>query len=77
VVALEGLVYLLRSAAFFVPGAIGVLEGGYILLGPVFGLPPGVALSLSFLKRGRDFALGVPAVLIWQALEGRRLLGRR
>ncbi|MGC1301382.1 MAG: lysylphosphatidylglycerol synthase domain-containing protein [Caulobacteraceae bacterium] len=77
VIAMESLIYLLRSAAFFIPGAIGVLEGGYILLGPVFGLHPEVALGLSLIKRGRDFALGLPAVLVWQLLEGRRLLGRR
>ena len=76
VIALEGLIYLLRSAAFFVPGAIGVLEGGYILLGPVFGLSPEAALSLSLVKRGRDFAIGAPVVAIWQMLEGRRWLGR-
>ncbi len=77
VIAMESLIYLLRSAAFFVPGAVGVLEGGYVLLGPVFGLNAEVALSLSLIKRGRDLAIGLPAVLVWQVLEGRRLLGRR
>ncbi len=75
IIAMESLIYLLRSAAFFVPGAIGVLEGGYILLGPVFGLRPELALSLSLVKRGRDLALGLPAVVVWQMLEGRKLLG--
>ena len=77
VVELESLIYLLRSAAFFVPGAIGVLEGGYVLLGPVFGLSAEAALGLSLAKRARDFAIGLPAVLTWQILEGRGLLGRR
>jgi putative membrane protein len=77
VIAMESLIYLLRSAAFFVPGAVGVLEGGYILLGPVFGLHPETALGLSLIKRGRDFAVGLPAVFVWQLLEGKRWLGRR
>jgi putative membrane protein len=76
VIAMESLIYLLRSAAFFVPGAVGVLEGGYVLLGPVFGLHPETALGLSLIKRGRDFAIGLPAVFVWQMLEGKRLLRR-
>lgn len=74
VVALESLIYLLRSVAFFVPGALGVLEGGYVALGPVFGIPPDVALGLSLVKRGRDLVLGLPALGLWQAMESRRLL---
>ncbi len=76
VIALESLIYLVRSAAFAIPGAVGVLEGGYVLLGPVFGLKPEIALSLSLIKRGRDLAIGLPALIAWQLLEGRRLVGR-
>ena len=74
VIALESLIYILRSAAFAVPGAVGVLEGGYVLLGPLFGLTAEAALSLSLIKRGRDLAIGLPAVIGWQLLEGRRLI---
>ncbi len=77
VVALESLIYILRSAAFAIPGAVGVLEGGYVLLGPMFGLRPEIALSLSLTKRGRDFAVGLPAIIAWQLLEGGRLYGSR
>lgn len=77
VIAMESLIYLIRSVAFFVPGALGVLEGGYVILGPMFGLRPEIALSLSLVKRGRDLALGAPFLLIWQAFEGRRLLAAR
>jgi putative membrane protein len=76
VVALESLIYLLRSAAFFGPGGLGVLEGGYVLLGPVFGLSAEIALGLSLAKRARDLVIGAPSVVIWQALEGRRLVRR-
>jgi hypothetical protein len=68
--------YALRSAAFFVPGAVGVQEGSYLLIGPLFGLAPETALALSLLKRGRDLLIGAPTLIAWQAMEGRRLLQR-
>jgi uncharacterized membrane protein YbhN (UPF0104 family) len=74
ILVMESLVYLARSVAFFVPGAIGVMEGGYVLLGPIFGLPADIALSLALIKRGRDLAIGLPATAVWQILEGKRLL---
>ena len=74
VIAIESIVYLVRSLAFVVPGAIGVLEGSYVFLGPAFGLSPETALSLALIKRGRDLAIGLPVILAWQMLEGRRFL---
>lgn len=68
--AIEGLLYAVRSAAFMVPVAAGVQEGGYLLVGAAFGLSPDQALALSLLKRGRDLVLGVPALIGWQVLEG-------
>jgi putative membrane protein len=76
-IALESLIYLVRSAAFLIPGAIGVMEGSYVLLVPMFGLPPEIGLALALIKRGRDLTIGAPAVLIWQAMEGKQLLARR
>ncbi len=38
---------------------------------------PEFALGLSLLKRGRDFLIGVPALLVWQAVEGRRFWNGR
>jgi len=74
VLTIESLLYALRSFAFFVPNAVGVQEGAYVMLGALFGLPPETALALSLLKRGRDLAIGVPALLIWQGTEGKRAL---
>jgi putative membrane protein len=76
VLVLESLSYALRSAAFFVPAAAGVQEGGYVLLGGLFGLGPDVALALSFLKRGRELILGTLGLLFWQAAESGRWLSR-
>ena len=73
--AIEALVFAVRSIAFVVPGGLGVQEGAYLLLSPLFGLDPGTAVALSLLKRARDLAIGVPAIVAWQAMEGRRLLG--
>ena len=77
---LESLSAAIRSAAFAVPGAYGVQEGGFIMLGALFGLSPDVALALSLIKRVRDFVLGVPALAGWQIMEGKRAwlgLGRK
>ena len=75
VIAIESLLHAIRSMAFVVPSAFGVQEGAYVLLGILFGFGPEVALALSLLKRARDLVIGVPALLIWQIFESRRLLG--
>jgi uncharacterized membrane protein YbhN (UPF0104 family) len=72
--AIESLLFAIRNAAFMVPSGLGVQEGAYALLGPLFGLPPEAALALSLLKRARDVAIGVPVLLSWQILEGKRRL---
>jgi putative membrane protein len=77
VLVIESLLYAIRTAAFFVPQAYGVQEGAYILLGASFGLDPDLALALSLLKRGRDLAIGLPAIAAWQWVEGKRLWRRR
>lgn len=74
VLAIEALIFAVRSIAFVVPGALGVQEGAYLLIAPLFGLDPQTAVALSLLKRARDLTIGVPAILLWQAGEGRRLL---
>lgn len=76
-VVIEALVLAARTAFFFVPLSLGVQEGGYAVAGALVGLAAGPALAISLLKRARDFALGLPAVLAWQALEWRSLRPRR
>ena len=71
-VALEALLCTLRSIAAPVPAAIGVQEWGYALLAPLFGLPAEMGVAVSLLKRAREIVLGVPALLYWQGVEGRR-----
>lgn len=62
---LESLIQAVRSAAFFLPGALGAQEGGLLLLGGLIGLSPEVALALSLLLRIRELLLGLPALLAW------------
>ncbi len=77
IIAVESLVGAARTAGFFAPMGIGVQEAAYILIGPVLGLGPELSLALSLVKRARDIAIGAPALLIWQFVEGRRVLGGR
>jgi putative membrane protein len=77
VLTLESLIYALRSAAFFVPSGFGVQEGGYVVLGALFGLGPEAALALSLAKRARELTIGIPALLVWQAVEARTWRARK
>jgi len=60
---LESLGQAIRGAGFAIPGALGVQEGGYVLLAPLAGLPPSAALALSLAKRARELLLGLPGLL--------------
>jgi len=77
VVAIESLLFAIRNAVFMAPAGLGVQEGGYALLGPLFGLPVEAALALSLLKRARDISIGVPMLISWQMVEGRWSMRRR
>jgi len=77
VIALESLVYAVRSAAPFVPNALGVQEAAYATIAPLFGIGAEFALAVSLIKRARDITVGVPVLAIWQAVEGRRALAER
>jgi putative membrane protein len=71
---LEALVQGSASAAFAVPGALGVQEAGFILFGGTLGLPREIAAALAVIRRCRDLLCYAPALVWWQAQEGRRLL---
>ena len=69
-VAIESLIGAARSAAVFVPAAIGIQEAGYAVLVPLFGLPADIGIAVSLLKRAREIAVGAPILLGWQIAEG-------
>jgi putative membrane protein len=70
-----GIISVLRAAAFVVPGGIGVQEAAYSLLAPLAGLDPDIALALSLASRARELMTGLPALLVWQIVEGHVLKG--
>ncbi len=72
-IAIEAMLHAIMALAFFVPGRVGIQEGAYTILAGIFGVPPDIAISLSLLRRARDFVIAVPVLLAWQATEARRL----
>jgi len=73
---IESLGQAFRTVGFAIPGALGVQEGGFIIACGLFGISPQAAIGLSLLKRIRDVALGIPALIAWQVIETRRLVDR-
>jgi putative membrane protein len=72
----ETLGQAIRTGAFAVPGALGIQEGGYVLVGGALGIEPGAALGLSLARRVREFLLGLPGLASWQASAIQRALRR-
>ncbi len=71
--AIEALLSAAAAVAFLVPVNAGVQEAGYAGLGVVFGVSPELSLGVSLVRRGRDIVVGVPILLLWQAIEMRHL----
>jgi putative membrane protein len=76
-VILQSMVLTIRSAMFPVPGALGVQEGGYVLIGNLLGIPGDAAFALSLISRVRELILGIPGLIVWQVIEGRRVFRAR
>jgi len=70
---LQSMVLTIRSAMFPVPGALGVQEGGYVLIGNLLGIPGDAAFALSLIARVRELILGIPGLIAWQSIEARRV----
>ena len=69
----ESLGQVVRALGFAIPGALGVQEGGYVLICSLFGIAPSEALALSLIRRVREIALGVPGLMLWQWSEIRHV----
>ena len=72
--ALESLTSTVNNAAFFIPNAYGVQEGGFLMAGSLFGLAPDFCLALSLATRIRELVYDLPGLIFWQVVEGRRFL---
>jgi putative membrane protein len=74
---LQSMAYTIRAAAFAVPAGIGVQEGGYVFVGSLLGIPGDAAFALSLVARMRELGVGIPGLILWQLIEGRRLVRAR
>jgi putative membrane protein len=72
---LESMTIGLRHLAFIVPAGIGVQEAGLVLFGHALGIDSELALAVSMVKRAREVIWGIPSLISWQWMEGRRLRG--
>jgi putative membrane protein len=70
---LESMTQAMRHLAFVVPAGIGVQEAGLVLFGHVLGISGELALAVSMVKRIREVLCGIPPLLSWQWMEGRRM----
>lgn len=70
---LESMIQAMRHLAFVVPAGLGVQEATLVLFGHVLGVSGELALAVSMAKRIREVLCGLPALLSWQWMEGRRL----
>jgi putative membrane protein len=70
---LESMTQAMRHLAFLIPAGLGVQEGALVIFGHALGISIELALSVSMAKRIREVLCGLPSLMSWQWLEGRRL----
>jgi putative membrane protein len=68
---IESLGQASKSLGFAIPGALGVQEGGYLMVCSLFGLAPETGIALSLMKRVREVVWGVPGLVIWQRAQAK------
>jgi putative membrane protein len=62
---IEILIQAVSSAAFVVPGALGIQEGAFVVIGGWFGLEPATSLALAGARRIRDLMFYIPGLAAW------------
>jgi putative membrane protein len=72
---LESILQAVRHLAFVVPAGLGIQEAGLVVFGHALGIGSELALAVSMAKRLREVLCGLPALISWQWMEGRRLYG--
>jgi uncharacterized protein (TIRG00374 family) len=53
-IAIEALASVVKAVAFFIPGSLGVQDGGNVLLLALFGYPISLGLTFSLVRRMRE-----------------------
>jgi putative membrane protein len=71
---IESLIQAVRNAAFPIPGALGVQEGAFVMLGTALGISGETAVALSLVRRAREIIFGIPGLIVWQIAESRQLM---
>ena len=66
---IEAIVQAASSVAFVVPGALGIQEGAFLLIGAALGVDATTALALAAARRLRDVLIFVPGVAAYQWSE--------
>jgi hypothetical protein len=71
VLSLEVVVVMLRSLAFVVPGALGVLDAGYVAFLGAFGVPdaPTVGVAFMLIKRAKELLWIAVGFLIFLVMK--------
>jgi putative membrane protein len=70
-IAVESLIQAVSSIAFFVPAALGIQEGAFIVIGAALGLDAATSLALATARRLRDAIVFFPGLLAWHWAERR------
>ena len=65
---IEALGQVVRAFGFLVPGALGIQEGGYLMICALFGIAAPQALALALIRRIRELALGLPGLALWHRM---------
>jgi putative membrane protein len=75
--AIEAVIVAVSSAGFLVPGAIGIQEGSFLMIGAVLGLDPATSLALAAARRLRDCIIFFPGLCAWHLAEGGEIRRRK
>lgn len=68
-IIIEAGVQAISSVAFIVPAALGVQEGGFVLIGAALGIDSTTSLALATARRLRDLIIFLPGLIAWQRAE--------
>ncbi len=66
-IILESMCTAFRSAAFFVPGGLGVQDGSLVMIGAFLGVGSESMMALALSKRFRELMVGIPGIVFWLA----------
>ena len=74
-IILESLIQLMRTASFFIPGNLGVQEGGLALILGIMGVHPSLGVVLSLMKRARQVIWTSVGFFVWGIFQIQDLTG--